>query len=196
MEQEICCLLVLRPVLRRSFDSEPELLGYVPRGHHLAGRDDEHLHEEAPVFRFLHLRHGLVDVAARRHVNRTRFTLSYAGKATSGNTKRQSFQHERPSNEVFMARFDESAAMADPSNPTFDASGGHQQLEDTISYFIGQNGNTWPANNVVDMQMSDTSSQSTCGWTTMGIVDQDTGSTVGGVEAVTPAGMPLPIATC
>jgi hypothetical protein len=165
-------------------------------GHRLAGRDDEHLHKEAPVFRFLHPRHSLMDVAARRHVNGTRFTLSYAGKATSGNTKRQSFQHERLSNEVFMARFDESAAMADPSNPTFDASGGYQQLEDTISSFIGQNGNTWPASSVVDMQMYDASSRSTFGWATMGIVDQDTGSTVDGVEAITPAGMPLPIPTC
>jgi hypothetical protein len=182
--------------LASKLDSEPELLGYVPRGHHLAGRDDEHLHAEAPVFRFLHPRHGLMDVAARRHVNGTQFTLSYAGKTTSGNTKRQSFQHERLSNEVFMARFDESAAMADPSNPTFDASGGYQQLEDTISCFISQNGNTWPASSVVDMQMYDTSSQSTFGWATMGIVDQDTGSTEGGVEAITPAGMPLPIPTC
>jgi hypothetical protein len=137
-----------------------------------------------------------MDVAARRHVNGTRFTLSYAGKATSGNTKRQSFQHELLSSEVFMARFDESAATADPSNPTFDPSGGYQQLDNTISCFIGQNGNTWPASSVVDMQMYDTSSESTFGWATMGIVDQDTSGTETGVEAIAPSGMPLPVPAC
>jgi hypothetical protein len=186
---------VLSIVLRRSFGSDSELLGYVPRGHHLAGRDDEYLHPEAPVFRFLHPRHGLMDVAARRHINGTRFTLSYAGKAT-GNQKRQSFQHERLSSEVFMARFDEGAAMADPSNPTFDASGGYQQLDDSINCFVGQNGNTWPDGGVIDMQMYDTSSETTFGWVTMGIVDQDNSDSETGVEAITPAGMPLPVPTC
>ncbi|KAF4626425.1 hypothetical protein G7Y89_g11734 [Cudoniella acicularis] len=124
---------LIADVLRRSF-GELEFLGYVSKSHRLAGRDDEHMNPVAPIYRIQHPRHGKMDIASRDHINGTRFTISYANH---GLAKRQSFQHERLSDHLMEARFDTGASEADPANPSFDAAGGYQQIENEIACFAG-----------------------------------------------------------
>ncbi|KAJ7289621.1 hypothetical protein C8J57DRAFT_1213949 [Mycena rebaudengoi] len=91
-------------------------------------RGEGHLHPHAPVFRFMHRRHGRMDIVSREHANSTRFTISYAapGKRIG---KRQSFQHETLSNDLFEARFDGGVEAQDPG-ADFNAASGYQQMFD------------------------------------------------------------------
>jgi hypothetical protein len=185
---------LLSDVLRRAgLGKEPELIGYAPAGHRLAGRDNEHLHPRAPIFRFVHPKHGLLDIASRQAVNGTRFTLSYVDeKLERRNRKRQSFQHERLSDHVMEARFDGPAVAADPSNPDFDAAGGFQEIEDQIQCYSA--GGLWQSNAILSAQMFDNTAMATFGFASLGIFennDQDAA-----LQAFTPMGMPLAVPAC
>lgn len=179
--------LLAREVLGRSF-GEPEFIGYVSDGHRLSRRDDEHLHARAPIFRIKHPRHGLMDIATRQHVNATRITVSFAN---SGLTERQSFQHEHLSDHLFEGRFDEAAREADPDNPSFDAAGGYQQVEDAIKcHAKGE----WKPGQVLSAQMYDDNAHATFGFASIGIFENnDADSTL---QSFTPRGMPLPQPSC
>ncbi|KAK7750858.1 hypothetical protein SLS62_007257 [Diatrype stigma] len=182
-----------REVLHRAFGSDgatpPEFLGYVADGHRLSGRDDEHAHPRAPIFRIRHPRHGLLDVASRRHVNHTRVAISYANGG--GLEARQSFQHERLSDHVFEGRFDENAREADPAKPSFDAAGGYDQIEESIRCYAG---GEWRPGHVLSAQMFDDTNKATFGFASMGIFpNHDADSTL---QDFKPSGMPLPRPQC
>ncbi|RYP09970.1 hypothetical protein DL764_000965 [Monosporascus ibericus] len=178
---------LLHDVLRRAFGA-PEFMGYVSDGHRLSRRNDEHLHPRAPIYRIKHPRHGHMDIAAREHVNGTRFTLSYANH---GLGKRQSFQHERLSDHLFEGRFDSSARAADPALPAFDPAGAYQQIEDSIQC-IGAG--SWREGQVLSAQMYDDTNKLTFGFASMGIFENhDADSTL---QDFQPSGMPLLPPTC
>lgn len=176
----------MREVLTRSFGA-PEFLGYASLGHRLTLRDEDHLHPRAPIFRIDHPKHGFMDIATRQHKNYTRITATYA----HGLGKRQSFQHERLSDHLFEGRFDEAATEADPANPSFDAAGGYQQIEDGIQCYAGD---TWQAGDVLSIQMYDTTANATFAFGSIGIFEDS------GVDSAladfTPTGLPLPVPTC
>lgn len=175
---------MITTVLRASF-GEPEFLGYVPEGHKLSRRDDQHLHPAAPIYRIKHPRHGLIDIASREHVNSTRFTISYANH---GLKRRQSFQHERLSDHLMEVRFDDTAANADPANPQFDAAGGFQQIDDSINCRAQ---GTWQPGSVLSAQFYDTAAGATFGFASLGIFENsDTDSQL---QAFQPSGMPLAV---
>ncbi|KAL1624343.1 hypothetical protein SLS56_007882 [Neofusicoccum ribis] len=179
---------IMQEVLRRSFGGAPEFMGYAHDGHRLSRRDEDHLHPSAPIFRFTHPRHGLMDVASREHVNGTRFTFSYANH---GLEKRQSFQHERLSDHVFEGRFDGEASRADPGDISFDAAGAYDQVEDSVKCFVG---NEWPAGNVLSAQFYDTQNEGTFGFASLGVFennDQDSE-----LQDFKPSGMPLAEPSC
>ncbi|KAH8656704.1 hypothetical protein BGZ60DRAFT_507933 [Tricladium varicosporioides] len=169
-------------ILRRSF-GEPEFLGYVSKSHRLAGRDDEHTHPAAPLYRINHPRHGKIDIASRDHVNGTRFTISYANH---GLAKRQSFQHERLSDHLMEARFDTGASNADPANPSFDAAGGYQQIENEVACFAGK---TWQPGQVLSAQFYDNDARATFGFASLGIFENNGADST--LQGFTPHGMPL-----
>jgi hypothetical protein len=172
------------------FSTEPvEFLGYAPETHRLARRSEGHLHPHAPIFRFMHPRHGRMDIVSREHLNSTRFTVSYAMPDTRIG-KRQSFQHETLSSDLFEARFDGSAEGADP-NADFDAASGYQTVENTISCFAA---GTWQGGQVLSAQMYDNSAEETFAFASMGIFTDD--SADGVLQAFTPQGLPLPILSC
>ncbi|KAI1136913.1 hypothetical protein F5Y05DRAFT_90392 [Hypoxylon sp. FL0543] len=179
--------LLAREILTRSFGA-PEFLGYVPDGHRLSRRDDEHLHPRAPIFRIHHPRHGLMDIASRQHVNSTRITISFAN---SGLDKRQSFQHERLSDHLFEGRFDEGAREADPDNPSFDAAGGYQQIEDSIKCFAQ---NEWQPGQVLSAQMYDNNAKATFGFASIGIFENNDADS--SLQDFAPSGMPLLQPSC
>ncbi|KAI1184858.1 hypothetical protein F5B17DRAFT_61367 [Nemania serpens] len=178
---------LIREVLGRSFGT-PEFMGYVPDGHRLSRRDDEHLNPRAPIFRINHPRHGLMDIASRQHVNSTRMTISYANHDLA---KRQSFQHERLSNHLFEGRFDEMAREADPRNPSFDAADGYQQIEDSMKCFAQ---GKWEPGHVLSAQMYDMDAQATFGFASMGIFENHDADSV--LQDFTPRGQPLPQPGC
>lgn len=164
--------IVTREVLSRSLGT-PEFVGYVFDGYLFSRLDDEHLHPLAPIFRINYPKHGLVDIASRQHVNSTRLTVTYANH---GLQKRQSFQHERLSDHLLEGRFDEGVGEADPSDPSFDAAGGYQQVEDAIScYAKGE----WQASSVLATQMYDGNAKATFGFSSIGILEnKDADSTL------------------
>jgi len=175
---------IVADVLRRSF-GEPEFLGYVSKSHRLAGRDNEHTHPVAPIYRINHPRHGKIDIASRDHVNGTRLTLSYANH---GLAKRQSFQHERLSDHLLEARFDAGASQADPANPSFDPAGGYQQIENEVACFVAGN---WQPGQVLSAQFYDNDAEATFGFASLGIFENnDADSTL---QGFLPMGMPLPV---
>ena len=163
-------------------------MGYVSDGHSLSRRDDEHLHARAPIYRIEHPKHGLMDIASRRHVNATRITASFAN---FGLEKRQSFQHERLSDHLFEGRFDEAAAEADPANPSFDAAGGYQQIEDNINCYAG---GEWKEGSVMSFQMYDNDAHATFAFGSVGIFENSDVNS--GLQAFTPSGQPLPQPAC
>ncbi|TRX90982.1 hypothetical protein FHL15_008187 [Xylaria flabelliformis] len=61
-----------------------EFIGYASIDHRLGA----HLHSHAPISRFKHPCHGLMDLAAREHLTGTRFTISYAN-----DLEKRSFDH-------------------------------------------------------------------------------------------------------
>ncbi|KAI0378528.1 hypothetical protein F5Y04DRAFT_283756 [Hypomontagnella monticulosa] len=178
---------LFREVLGRSFGT-PEFMGYVSNGHRLSQRDDEHLHARAPIFRINHPRHGLMDVASRQHVNATRITISFANH---GLAERQTFQHERLSDHLFEGRFDEGARESDPNNPSFDAAGGYQQIEDAVKcYAQGQ----WQAGQVLSAQMYDNDAKATFGFASIGVFENNGADS--SLQSFTPRGMPLSQPSC
>ncbi|KAI1409880.1 hypothetical protein F5Y13DRAFT_192891 [Hypoxylon sp. FL1857] len=170
---------------------ESEFIGYASEDHRLGARHDEHLHPLAPIFRFRHPRHGLMDVAAREHISGTRFTITYANglekRGLDHLGRRQSFQHEALNGAILEARFDEEAAQADPCNPTFDAANAFDQLENEIKCFT--NGN-WPDGSVLKAQIYDSSCEATMGFVHMAFFENN--STAEVLQNMKPAGMPLP----
>ncbi|KAI1744660.1 hypothetical protein F4680DRAFT_405685 [Xylaria scruposa] len=182
-------------VLNETF-GHSEFIGYASADHRLGARDDEHLHPHAPIFRFRHPRHGLMDIAAREHLTGTRFTITYANgldkRALDHLGRRQSFQHEQLSGEILEARFDEEAAMADPCNPTFDAAGAFDQLEDSIKCFTGGN---WPNGNILKAQLYDSSCEATMGFVHMAFF-KNAATADDVLKRIQPAGMPLPEPEC
>ena len=171
-------------VLQDTF-GEVEFLGYVSPGHKLSLRNDEHLHPEAPIHRVKHFRHGLIDTASREHVNSTSFTISYAN---SGLRKRQSFQHERLSDHLLEGRFDYSAHTADPANPSYDAAGGYQAVEDAINCYVGGD---WQGGEVLSAQFYDTDAQATFAFASLGIFENNDADS--SLQAFTPTGQPLAV---
>ncbi|KAJ7828463.1 hypothetical protein B0H14DRAFT_2516606 [Mycena olivaceomarginata] len=172
------------------FSREPiEFLGYAPEAHRLARRGEGDLHPHAPVFRFTHPKYGLMDIVSRDHANSTRFTVSYVGPNTRFG-KRQSFQHETLSTDLFEARFDGGIEAQDPG-ADFNAASGYQQIENTIQCF---GPGTWEAGNVLSAQMFDNSAQETFAFASMGVFADD--STDGTLEAFTPRGMPFSSPSC
>ncbi|KAJ7855481.1 hypothetical protein B0H14DRAFT_2579348 [Mycena olivaceomarginata] len=157
------------------FSTEPvEFLGYAPETHRLARRSEGT---------------AAMDIVSREHLNSTRFTVSYAMPDTRIG-KRQSFQHETLSSDLFEARFDGSAEGADP-NADFDAASGYQTVENTISCFAA---GTWQGGQVLSAQMYDNSAEETFAFASMGIFTDD--SADGVLQAFTPQGLPLPILSC
>ncbi|RWA04938.1 hypothetical protein EKO27_g10172 [Xylaria grammica] len=177
-------------VLNETF-GHSEFIGYASADHRLGARDDEHLHPHAPIFRFKHPRHGLMDIAAREHLTGTRFAISYANglekRGLDHLGRRQSFQHEQLSGEILEARFDEEAAQSDPCNPMFDAAGAFDQLEDAIGCFTG---GSWPDGNVPKAQVYDSSCEATMGFAHAAFFENN--STADVLKNLEPSGMPLP----
>ncbi|KAJ7019283.1 hypothetical protein C8F04DRAFT_1404362 [Mycena alexandri] len=180
---------LMRRVLGGFSPESVEFLGYAPEAHRLARRSEGHLHPHAPVFRFMHPRHGLMDIVSREHVNSTRFTVSYAAPHTRIG-RRQSFQHETLSSDLFEARFDGGTEGDDPG-ADFNAASGYQQVESAISC-VGDG--TWRAGQVLSAQMYDRSLDTTFAFASMGIIADD--SADGALQSFTPQGMPLPYASC
>ncbi|KAI0545613.1 hypothetical protein F4679DRAFT_458380 [Xylaria curta] len=182
-------------VLNETF-GHSEFIGYASSDHRLGARDDEHLHPHTPIFRLRHPRHGLMDIAAREHITGTRFTISYANglekRGLDHLGRRQSFQHEHISGEILEARFDEEAAMADPCNPTFDAAGAFDQLEDTIKCFTSGN---WPDGRILKAHLYDSSCQATMGFVHMAFF-KNSALADDVLKNIEPAGMPLPEPEC
>ncbi|RYP93876.1 hypothetical protein DL770_000072 [Monosporascus sp. CRB-9-2] len=163
-------------------------MGYVSDGHRLNRRDDEHLHPRAPIYRTKHPRHGHMDIAAREHVNGTRFTSSYANH---GLGKRQSFQHERLSEHLFESRLDSRARAADPADPAFNPAGAYQQIEDSIKYF---GAGSLREGQVLSDQTYDDTNRARFGFASMSIFENnDAGSTL---QYFQPSGMPLLTSNC
>lgn len=152
---------VISEVLTRAW-GKPHFMGFVSKGHRLEGRDHEHLHPRAPIYRITHPKLGLMDIASRQHHNYTRITATYANH---GLRKRQSFQHQRLSDHLFEGVFSEAAAEADPLDPQFDAAGGYQQIEDSIKCFTED----WRGTSVLNMQLFDTISHATFAFGSLGI---------------------------
>ncbi|KAI1816358.1 hypothetical protein GGS20DRAFT_241238 [Poronia punctata] len=177
-----------RAVLSQTFGDEPEFMGYVADGHRLSGRDEDHKHPRAPIYRINHPKHGYIDIATRQHTNATRITASFANH---GLEKRQSFQHERLSDHLFEGRFDESAHEADPDNPQFDAAGGFQQIEDAVKCFAGGD---WQAGQVLSAQFYDDNSHSTFGFASVGVFENHDAD--GPLQDFAPQGMPLARPSC
>ncbi|KAJ7210127.1 hypothetical protein GGX14DRAFT_394924 [Mycena pura] len=177
------------------FSAEPvEFLGYAPEAHRLARRGAGHLHPFAPVFRFTHPTHGLMDIVSREHANSTRFTVSYAAQDTHpGLGRRQSFQHETLSTDLFEGRFDGGVEAEDPG-ADFDAASGYPQIENTLKCFAGTFGAQWDGSSVLSGQMFDNSAQETFAFGSMGIFNDD--SADGPLEGFTPQGMPFSSPSC
>ncbi|KAI1148196.1 hypothetical protein F4825DRAFT_434808 [Nemania diffusa] len=177
-------------VLNETF-GHSEFIGYASSNHRLGARDDEHLHPHAPIFRFQHPRHGLMDIASREHLTGTRFTISYANgiekRGLDHLGRRQSFQHEQLSSGIMEARFDEEAAQSDGCNPTFDAASAFDQVEDSIKCFTG---GKWPDGNVLKTQLYDSSCKATMGFVHSAFFENN--STADGLGKMKPSGMPLP----
>ncbi|KAI4860426.1 hypothetical protein F4820DRAFT_109505 [Hypoxylon rubiginosum] len=177
-------------VLNQTFGSS-EFIGYAGEDHRLGARHDEHLHPRAPIFRFSHPRHGLMDIASREHVDGTRFTITFANgleekRGLDRLGRRQTFQHEALNGDILEARFDEEAANADPCNPSFDAQAAFGQIEDTIGCFTQ---GSWPDNGVLKAQLYDSSCEATFGFIHMGFFANSNDATK--LENLQPAGMPL-----
>ncbi|KAJ6511536.1 hypothetical protein C8R47DRAFT_1182398 [Mycena vitilis] len=174
---------LMRRVLGGFSTGPIEFLGYAPEMHRLARRDAGHLHPHAPLFRFTHPKHGLMDIVSREHLNSTRFTISY----TTPHGKRQSFQHETLSSDLFEARFDGGAEGADPG-ADFDAASGYQQVDNTIQCFAA---GTWQGGQVLSAQMYDNAAETTFAFASMGIFADS--SADGTLQGFTPQGLPFPI---
>ncbi|KAI1360229.1 hypothetical protein F5Y08DRAFT_317855 [Xylaria arbuscula] len=181
---------IISHVLNETF-GHSEFIGYTSADHRLGARDDDHLHPHAPIFRFKHPRHGFMDIASREHVTGTRFTISYAKGLEKRDLdhlgRRQSFQHEKLTGGILEARFDEEAAKADRCNPTFDAAGAFDQLEDTVKCFTGGN---WPDGNILMAKFYDSSCEATMGFAHLAFFENESNGK--GLENLTPSGMPLP----
>ncbi|KAJ6462798.1 hypothetical protein C8R47DRAFT_1327125 [Mycena vitilis] len=180
---------LMRRVLGDFSTGPIEFLGYAPETHRLARRGGDHLHPAAPVFRFSHPRHGLMDIVSRDDANSTRFTVSYTMPGPHG--KRQSFQHETLSNDLFEARFDGPAEGADPG-ADFNAASGYQQVDNTLNCFAA--GGSWQGGQVLSAQMYDNSAKETFAFASMGIFTDD--SADGALQGYKPQGMPLPAGAC
>lgn len=178
----------MKLILDQAFGGS-DFIGYVHANHRLSGRDDEHLHPAAPIYRVTHPEHGLIDIASRQHVNSTRVTATYAN---SGLEKRQSFQDERFSDHLMEARIDKQAALADQAFDGFDAPGSFKQIYDTLECFAS--GDTWPVDAVFDTQMYDISNQASFGYASVNILDNADGNA--DFAAHVPVDMPLAVPTC